>query len=235
MVTTVFMDYDGTLHDFDSVLHRSLDGVLGFSGEELLRIWIFDIHRGIVHARHKERHDDMMFHCELLFRHLGRPFDRGAADLMCRRFEEAGRRARDDPIYFPDAVPALEEIGRMGLRICLSTGTFAEGKAETLTRTTGKNYFEHIFSEPSIGCFKTEPEYYRIALDRAGSRPGETVSVGDTPLSDIRPAKLAGIGTIWLNRRGEPAPASEDQEADHEVKDLLQAAEILREWRVQKR
>ena len=232
MVTTVFMDYDGTLHDFDSVLHRSLDGVLGFSGEDLLRIWIFDIHRGIVHARHKERHDDMMFHCELLFRHLNRPFDHEAADLICRRFEEAGQKARDDPIYFPDAIPALEEIRMMGLRICLSTGTFAEGKAETLTRTTGKNYFEHIFSEPSIGYFKTEPKYYRIALERAGSRPEETVSVGDTPLSDIRPAKLAGIGTIWLNRRGEPAPASEDQKADHEVKDLLQAVEILREWRV---
>lgn len=235
MVTTAFMDYDGTLHDFDSVLRRSLDGVLGFSGEDLLRIWIFDIHRGIVHARHKERHDDMMFHCELLFRHLNRPFDRGAADLICRRFEEAGQKARDDPIYFSDAIPALEEITMMGLRICLSTGTFAEGKAETLTRTTGKNYFEHIFSEPSIGYFKTEPEYYQIALERAGSRPWETVSVGDTPLSDICPAKLVGIGTIWLNRRGEPAPASEDQKADHEVKDLLQAAEILREWRVRKR
>ncbi len=232
MITTVFMDYDGTLHDFDSVLHRSLDGVLDFSGEDLLRTWIFDIHRGIVHARNMERHDDMMFHCELLFRHLNRPFDREAADLICRRFEEAGLRARDDPIYFLDTIPALEEIRRMGLRISLSTGTFAKEKADTLTRKTGKNYFEHIFSEPSIGYFKTEPEYYQIALDMVGSKPGETVSVGDTPLSDIRPAKLVGIRTIWVNRRGEPTPALEDQKADHEVKDLLHATKILHEWRV---
>lgn len=230
MITTVLMDYDGTLHDFDSVLHRSLDGILGFSGEEFLHVWIFDIHRGIVHARYLEKHDDIMFHCELLFQHLNRPFYRKTANLICRKFEEAWQKARDDAIYFPDAIPALEGIRNMGLKLCLSTGTYADGKAETLARTTGTNYFEHIFSETAIGYFKTEPEYYQIALERAGSRPEETVSIGDTPLSDIRPAKMVGIRTIWLNRRGEQPTTSEDQRADHQVEDLLQAVELIRNW-----
>jgi putative hydrolase of the HAD superfamily len=230
MITTVLIDYDGTLHDSDSVLTRSLDGILGLRGGELLHTWIFDIHRAIVHARHMEKHDDMMFHCELLLQHLGHPFEKRTADLICRRFEEAGEKAMDDPIYFPDAIPALDELKKMGLKLCLSTGTNAERKARTLARTTGDDYFDHIFSEPVLGYFKTEPEYYRIALERAGSKPGHTVSVGDTPLSDIRPAKLAGIRTIWVNRRGEPKPAVEDQRADREVADLVQAVEILRGW-----
>ena len=227
MITTVLMDYDGTLHDWDSVLHRTLDGILGLSGEELFHTWTFEIHRGIVHTQHMEKHDDMMFHCRLLFRHLELPYDAENAELICRRFEEAGERARSDPIYFSDAIPALDAIRGMGMKLCLSTGTYAEGKAETLARTTGTDYFDHILSEPAIGCFKTEPEYYWIALERAGSKPGETVSIGDTPLSDIRPAKMVGIRTIWVNRRGEATPETEDQRADHEVKDLVEAVSLI--------
>lgn len=227
MIDTVLMDYDGTLHDWDSILHRTLDGILGLSGEELFRTWTFEIHRGIVHTQHKERHDDMMFHCRLLFRHLKLPYDSETAELICRRFEEAGERARNDPIYFPDAIPALDAIRELEMKLCLSTGTYAEGKAESLKRTTGTDYFDHIFSEPAIGCFKTEPDYYRIALERAGSKPEETVSMGDTPLSDIRPARMVGIRTIWVNRRGEPRPDKEEQRADHEVSDLMEAANLL--------
>ncbi len=63
MITTVLIDYDGTIHDWDTVLIRSHDGILGLSGEEFHKIWTFDIHRGIIHKRFKERHDDTMFHC----------------------------------------------------------------------------------------------------------------------------------------------------------------------------
>ncbi|RLI07802.1 hypothetical protein DRO42_07505 [Candidatus Bathyarchaeota archaeon] len=227
MIRTVLMDFDGTIHDWDSVLIHSLDGVLGLSGRELYHIYVYDVHRAIVHTRHPERHDDMMFHCRLIFQHLHRPFDPEVAELICRRFEEASERARRQPIYFDDAIPALDRMRERGLRLCLSTGRGAEEKAETLERMTGTRYFSHIFSEPSIGHLKTEPAYYRAALMRAGSRPEETVSVGDTPMSDIRPARAAGIRTIWVNRRGEPTPSEADQRPDHEVRDLLEAAELL--------
>ncbi|MFQ6054239.1 MAG: HAD family hydrolase [Candidatus Bathyarchaeia archaeon] len=227
MIRTVLMDFDGTLHDWDSVIIRSLDGILGLRGGELYHIYLYEIHRGIVHARHPERHDDILFHCRLLFQHLRRPFDPGVAELIRRRFDEAAERARRHPIYFPDAVPALERMRGMGLKLCLSTGRDAEEKAETMERLGGTRLFDHAFSEASIGCLKTEPAYYRIALERAGSRPEEAVSVGDTPMSDIRPAKALGIRTIWVNRRGEERPRDGRLRADHEVHDLLEAADLL--------
>jgi HAD superfamily hydrolase (TIGR01549 family) len=177
-----------------------------------------------------EKHDDMMFHCKLLFEHLNRPFDRGITDEICGKFDNAIKRARNDPIYFSDAIPALNAMKERGLKLCLSTGTGAESKAETLEKVTGTRYFVHIFSEPSIGCFKTEPKYYAIALKRASAKPEEAVSIGDTPLSDIRPAKLAGITTIWLNRRDEPFPLVEDQKADHVVINLMQAVRVLGDY-----
>lgn len=227
MVNTILMDYDGTLHDWDAVLIRSLDGILGLNGLDFYNTYTHDIHRGIVHTLYPQRHDDMMFHCELLFQHLNSPFDPEVAELICQKFDEAAEQAQNNPIYFTDAIPALDKIREAGLRICLSTGTGAERKAETLMSFTGVRYFSHIFSEKKIGYLKIEPSYYSIALEQAGSKPEETASVGDTPMSDILPAKALGIKTVWVNRRDEPKPIEQDQIADYEVKDLLEAVELL--------
>jgi len=229
MITTVLMDYDGTLHDYDSVFIQSLDGVLGLSGREFHRIYVYDIHRGIVHTQYPEKHDDTMLHCRLLFKHLNKPFDPEVAELICRKFDEVAEEAQNSPKYFPEAITALDRMREMGLKLCLSTGTGAEVKAETMERFTGIRYFDHIFSEAKIGYFKTEPSYYRIALELAGARSEQAVSIGDTPLSDIRPAKAVGIKTIWVNRRGEPTPDEPDQRPDHMVRNLLEAAEVLME------
>ena len=229
MIRTVLMDYDSTIHDMDGVMERSLDGVLGYSGEELYRIWVYDVHRALIHTRYLERHDDAMFHCRLLFDQLRLPFDKTAAEEICTKFEEANEKAQADPIYYPDVIPALDTLKEMGVTICLSTGFGAERKAETLEKRTGKSYFTETFSEPKLGLLKTEPEYYRKALSILGVKPRETVSVGDTPLSDIRPAKLVGIWTIWVNRNMEEKPSNPEQTPDYETRNLKEAARIIRD------
>ena len=107
----------------------------------------------------------------------------------------------------------------------------AHEKEKTLREYTGKHLFNHIFSERRIGYLKTETEYYKEALRRAGAKPEETYSIGDTPLSDIRPAKLIGIGTIWLNRRNEPTPSDHEQVADFQATTLEEAVKHLENFR----
>jgi HAD superfamily hydrolase (TIGR01549 family) len=228
MLTTVLMDYDATLHDWDGVIIRCLDGILGMRGEDLYRIWVYDVHRALIHRLYLDHHDDAMFHCRLLFRVLGKPFDQGTSNLILERFREADEEAMRRPIYFPDAVPALRELRSIGLTLCLSTGHLAEEKAQALERATGEKFFSHVFSEPMIGCLKTEPEYYMEVVRRVGCEPDEAVSVGDTPLSDIRPAKLVGIHTIWVNRRAEPTPTDPEQVAEHEARDLREAVGFIK-------
>ena len=227
-MTTVLMDYDATIHDWNGVIIRCLDGLLGIRGEDLYRIWVYDIHRALIHKLYLDHHDDAMFHCRLLFNVLGRPFDEGASKLILERFREADEEAMRRPIYFPDAVPALRELRSMGLTLCLSTGHLAEEKALAIEAATGERFFSHVFSEPMIGCLKTEPEYYMEVIRSVGCEPREAVSVGDTPLSDIRPAKLVGIHTIWVNRRGEPRPTDPEQVAEHEARDLGEAVGFIK-------
>ncbi len=227
MVRTVLIDYDGTLHDADAVLRSSLDGIFGLEGDELYHIYLYEIHRGMIHRYHPERHDDLMFHCRLLFKYLKRPFDASTASLFCRRFIEAEERGWRDPIYFDDVLPALETMKTGGLRLFLSTGRDAEEKAAALERYAGVRVFEGSFSEPSIGHLKSNPEYYLKALKRSCSRAEETASIGDSPMTDITPAKTVGITTIWVNRRGEPSPSQEELRPRYETKNLLEAARLL--------
>jgi len=222
------MDYDSTLHDMDGVMERSLDGVMGYSGKELYNIWVYDIHRALIHDHFLDRHDDTMFHCELLFKHLNKQFNQKTATFIIDKFSEARIQAKKKPIYYSDAIPALIKLKEMGLKIFLSTGYDAEEKARTMVEKTNIEFFDKVFSESSLGFLKTETKYYLRALAEAGSSPEETISIGDTPLSDIRPAKLVGIATIWVNRVGEPKPNSLEQIADYEITDLCQAVEIIK-------
>jgi FMN phosphatase YigB (HAD superfamily) len=226
-MTTVFMDYDGTLHDHNAVITRSIDGILGQSGHQLYHTWRYRIHRDIIHTRYLDRHDDMLFHAQLLFQHLQTSYHHPTAQKLVQKFHEADQRAKETPIYFPDAISALDILKEAGITLCLSTGRNAKEKAATLTKHTGTRHFTNIFSEPALGYLKTAPEYYREALKQTGADPRDTFSVGDTPLSDIRPANLTGITTIWINRVDEPTPTDPDTTPQHTVTNLTQATEII--------
>jgi HAD superfamily hydrolase (TIGR01549 family) len=224
---TVLMDYDGTLHDHDSIITNAIDGYLGQSGQQLYHTWRYRIHRDIIHSKFLNRHDDMLFHARLLFNYYHLPYNHSTAKSLVQIFDEADHRAKDDPIYFCDAIPALNRLNEMGINLCLSTGRNAIEKARTLEKYTGINYFQYIFSEPSLGYLKTAPEYYKKALTQANANSNDTYSVGDTPLSDIRPAKMIGITTIWLNRVNESFPKKPDSQPHYTVKDLNRATEII--------
>jgi FMN phosphatase YigB (HAD superfamily) len=225
-MTTVLMDYDGTLHNHDAVITRSIDGILDQPGHQLYHTWRYRIHRDIIHTQHLDRHDDMLFHAQLLFKHLQTPYHHPTAQTLVQKFHEADHTAKTNPIYFPDAIPTLDTLKDHGITLCLSTGRNAEEKAKTLVKHTGTHHFTHIFSEPALELLKTEPKYYTKALTQAGADPRDTFSVGDTPLSDIRPANLTGITTIWLNRVNEPPPTGETT-PHHTATTLTQATEII--------
>ena len=58
-ITTILMDYDGTLHNHDAVITRSIDDILDQPGHQLYHTWRYRIHRDIIHKQHLDRHDDL--------------------------------------------------------------------------------------------------------------------------------------------------------------------------------
>jgi len=226
IVSNVLVDFDGTLHDTDLVYAARLDGLFGREGKTLYHMFLFDIHRRVVHKRYPERHDDMDLHLRLLLEHLGEPYNSKNANLLASRFGAASEDVIKNPMFYPQAATFLDRAVKAGFKLCLSTGGGNTlQKADAVTRVLG-SYFSEVIGEELLGFQKHDPSYYREALRKLGWRAEETASVGDTLETDILPARAVGIGTIWLDRNSE-APASVDSKADYTAPDLLSALEYL--------
>lgn len=227
---SILIDYDGTLHDSDSKFIARFDPparALGLTGEKLWEIYLFKIHRGIVHKRFPERHADAEFHCKLIFEYLDKSYDKPLAGQIINAFKAAEEECWKRPSFFPDALEFLNRIaGRY--KVCLITGEHAKEKAECLEKFGRRKYFDLVLGEGLIGYRKTEPKYYARALKFSNSRARETVVIGDTLTHEVLPAKSVGIKTIWVNRKDEIA--GEEAKPDHEVKNLLEALNHLQDF-----
>jgi len=223
---TAFVDYDNTLHDTDSKYIAAFEGYLGMSGSEFLAIYTNKIHREIVHLKYPDRHDDLDFHGRLVAQHFGRPKDEDLISELKARFHKAEEECVRNPLFFADVGVFLEGLKQRGFKVCLTTGEDSQAKADALNKAFPGGYFDHIFGERELGVLKTEPQYFIQALELSGSEPASTATVGDAPLTDIKPAKAVGIRTVWLNRRGLPMPY-EGLSPDYEVRNLVEACTAL--------
>lgn len=224
---TLLIDYDGTLHDSDSKFIAKFSPParkLGLRGKKLWKLYLFDVHRGLVHKRFPKKHDDPRFHCRLIFKLLKKPHNGKIAEEMIDAFERALRECWTNPSFFDDTFEFLDRVVGKD-KLCLATSEYAREKAGCVERFGRKKYFDHVLGDYNIDCRKTEKEYYQKALKISNSTPEETVIIGDTLTHDIVPAKLVGIRTIWVNRRNERAP--EGSEPDHEVKKLMEVLKYL--------
>jgi len=223
---TAFVDYDNTLHDTDAKYIAALEGYLGMGGAEFLAIYMNKIHREIVHLNHPDRHDDLDFHGRLVAQYFGRPKDEGLVSELKARFHAAEEEYLRNPVFFPDVGDFLLGLRQGGFKVCLTTGEDSQAKAAALNKAFPGGYLDYVFGERELGVLKTEPEYFLKALEQSGSKPASTATVGDAPLTDIKPAKAVGIRTVWLNRRGLLMPY-EGLSPDYEARNLAEALKAL--------
>ncbi len=70
---------------------------------------------------------------------------------------------------------------------------------DELKRYRLEGYFKHIIISDVVGYHKPDPEIYRYAVELVGARPEQCLMVGDRVDNDVRPARMAGMRTVWLN------------------------------------
>ena len=76
--------------------------------------------------------------------------------------------------------------------------------------------------------YKPNPQLFHTLLNRIGVKPEEAVYVGDRQLEDIKGAREAGLGAVWINRAGtEPDP--DLPTPDYQIASLLDLAAVLEE------
>jgi HAD superfamily hydrolase (TIGR01549 family) len=223
MGKTLFVDYDGTLHNTEAKFAAKLDGVYGMTSQQVVAAYLH-VHLEIVHRQFPEKHDDFFFHQKLICDHLNRPYDEGEARAMARIFEAANKERWTNPMFFPDTFEFLDRASEKYV-LYLTTGDYARKKADALERASGRSYFEHAFDHTTLGV-KGGSSYFENALMSTSTLPEEVVVVGDNLIQDVAAAKEAGIAAVWLNRWSVPRDGKSPV-PDYEARDLLEALEYL--------
>jgi len=223
MSKVLFIDYDGTLHDTDAKYAARLDGILGLSGGQIMKAYLA-VHREIVHQRYPEKHDDFFFHQRLICEHLQKPYNESEARRTARRLKEAQEECWTNPSFFPDSLYFLDKAKQKHI-LCLATGDHALEKATALEQAAGRSYFDYAFDHNHLGL-KGSSAYFENALMSTNSRPEDAVAIGDSLEHDIAAAKGAGMGTVWVNRKG-LTPMVNSVMPDYEARDLLGVLDYL--------
>ncbi len=222
----LFIDYDGTLHDSDAKYAARLDGILGLNGIDIWKAYLH-VHRGIVHVRYPEKHDDFFFHQRLLFDYLNKPYDDKIARTLAGKFRQAQQETWENPSFYPDTLPFLNKVKDNHI-LCLTTGDYAPEKAKALEKAGNASYFSYTFDKDHLGLKGRGSSYYDNAVMSTKSRPEDVVVIGDSLEHDIAAAGEAGLATVWVNRRGIPL-AENLPRPDFEARDLLEVLSYIQD------
>jgi len=63
-----------------------------------------------------------------------------------------------------------------------------------------KHLFDHIIISDLVGYHKPDVRIFEEAMRRTGADPKNSIMVGDRIDNDIRPAKMLGMKTVWLDQ-----------------------------------
>jgi len=129
---------------------------------------------------------------------------------------------------YPDAM-YLKEISKGAEIYILSNGSEREVK-QHLSRNGLLEYFKGMFSTELVRAYKPSPLVYIRFLDFVGAKQEDEVYLVSSNPFDVIGAKNAGLGGIYVNRRGVPV-YSFGIEPDVNVKDFKE----LYEWLISKK
>ena len=205
----VLFDLDDTLYDH---LHSAKTGLLALGKRYpvMLEIPIRELEDRYSHALET-------VHKRLLIGELNQ--QQARTRRMQQLFESFGIQVPDDQAYaeyrqfrrdydtacrcVSGAEWLLNRLQEIGLRLAVVTNNLVSEQFPKLQQLGIQDYFDVVTVSEEVGVAKPALRIFEVTLDRLGVAASQVVMVGDSLSSDVAGARLAGIRTVWLNRRPE--------------------------------
>ena len=129
-----------------------------------------------------------------------------------------------------DVVPTLRDLRDAGYRLGVIANQPSQVRA-AMERDRLVPFFEVWGVSDDLGLHKPDPALFRRTLELAGVDGERTVMVGDRLDYDMRPARAAGMHTVWLLRGEAPDDPTPAQlaEPDVVIEELQQLPDVLDE------
>jgi putative hydrolase of the HAD superfamily len=111
---------------------------------------------------------------------------------------------------FPEVLPLLQQLQASGIKLGIITnGPPGAHQRQKLTVAGLDPFFgQAVFISSEVGATKPDPRIFAHALQVLGSRPEESLYVGDSLPGDAGGALGAGLAAFWLDRHltNKPVP-----------------------------
>lgn len=222
MIKAVIFDIDNTLTDFMKMKRAAVDAAVegmmdaGLPGsKEALVTEVFDVYW-------KEGIEDQKIFDKILKAKLGRiDYKILAGGILAYRRSKNGTMT-----LYPRVNQTLIDLMKMGIK---STVISDAPKMEVWLRIVSlglHHYFDDIIASEDFGVKKPDPKPYRRALEVLGTKPEETLMVGDWPDRDIKGAKGVGMRTAWA-KYGDTFGTKESG-AEFELNDIYEVVGIIK-------
>jgi HAD superfamily hydrolase (TIGR01549 family) len=128
--------------------------------------------------------------------------------------------------YFPET-PALLKKLRGKYRLGVVTNFMDGPTARRVFDDLGyKSIFGSLVVSAEVGYMKPAPILFQRALEELGSKPENTLMVGDTYVADVVGAHRAGMRGVLIDLYG--APAEHLEHSDAVIKSIGELPEVLR-------
>ncbi len=194
VIKAVCFDFDGTLAHFAGDFAELVDGLrkdLGLTPEDAERL-------ALVRAQVERRGGPMTFadtvRAALTDLELPVPDDLEALAA------QVVRKYNAQMALLPGAEEALELCRVHRLPLALVTNGPADMQRAAVRGVGLESHFKRlvISGDAAVGVRKPDPRIFGLACDALGSRPAETVMVGDNLEADVLGALSAGMQAVFL-------------------------------------
>jgi putative hydrolase of the HAD superfamily len=107
-------------------------------------------------------------------------------------------------VLYDDALPCLDALldELPGVRFGVVTNAELPFQRAKMDATGLSGRIEQTIASGDVGVAKPHPRIFQAACERFGVRPAEAVYVGDRLDTDAIGAASAGLGGVWLDRKG---------------------------------
>ena len=222
MIKAVIFDVDNTLTDFMRTKRAAVDSAVESMIDAGLRVRKEVMVEKIFATYWKEGVEDQKIFDKVLKSEFGRvDYKLLAAGIVGYRRSKAGTLA-----LYPHVHLTLLELMRLGVK---SAALSDAPKLEVWLRIVGlglHHYFDHVITSEDLGAHKPAPAPFRKALEMLGTKPGETVMVGDWAERDVVGAQNLGIRTAWA-KYGD-THETKDSGAEFVLTDISELVDIIR-------
>jgi len=153
----------------------------------------------------------------------GMPVDKdGWRSLVAAVFGDTGRFLDYDAFFedvfavfrsangwrlYPETATVLRRLSGDGFRLGVVTN-FDNRVLEVLDQLGIGRFFDCVQTPESSGFRKPDPRIFLAAAGSVGTRPEQTLHVGDSPADDLEGARRAGMHGLLVDRRENPPAAS---------------------------